>query len=90
MVWVRLLVGAVWLNGGIEKLLNPNFAAQFADALAAYCKNPDARRAAGEAGLQASREYGWDEVNQQLVEGYLRVIRQRTQGGRQPRHSPVP
>jgi thiosulfate dehydrogenase (quinone) large subunit len=35
MVWVRVLVGAVWLNGGIEKLLNPNFPQQFADSLAA-------------------------------------------------------
>ena len=34
MVWVRVLVGAVWLNGGIEKLLNPSFARQFADSLA--------------------------------------------------------
>lgn len=35
MVWVRLLVGLVWLNGGIEKLLNASFPRQFADALAA-------------------------------------------------------
>ena len=35
MVWVRVLIGAVWLNGGIEKLLNPNFPRQFADSLAA-------------------------------------------------------
>lgn len=35
MVWVRILVGALWLNGGIEKLLNPNFPRQFADSLAA-------------------------------------------------------
>ena len=27
MVWVRVLIGAVWLNGGVEKLLNPEFAA---------------------------------------------------------------
>ncbi len=33
MVWVRVLVGALWLNGGIEKLLNPDFSRQFADAL---------------------------------------------------------
>jgi thiosulfate dehydrogenase [quinone] large subunit len=33
MVWVRVLVGALWLNGGIEKLLNPDFPRQFADAL---------------------------------------------------------
>jgi thiosulfate dehydrogenase (quinone) large subunit len=35
MVWVRILVGALWLNGGIEKLLNPSFPRQFADSLAA-------------------------------------------------------
>ncbi len=35
MVWVRVLVGAVWLNGGLEKLLNPDFPRQFADSLAA-------------------------------------------------------
>jgi len=35
MVWVRVLIGAVWLNGGLEKLLNPNFPSQFADSLAA-------------------------------------------------------
>lgn len=35
MVLVRILVGAVWLNGGIEKLLNPRFPQQFADSLAA-------------------------------------------------------
>ena len=33
MVWVRVLIGAVWLNGGIEKLLNPGFPRQFADSL---------------------------------------------------------
>jgi thiosulfate dehydrogenase [quinone] large subunit len=35
MVWVRVLVGCVWLNGGLEKLLNPSFPRQFADSLAA-------------------------------------------------------
>ena len=35
MVLVRILVGAVWLNGGIEKLLNQSFPQQFADSLAA-------------------------------------------------------
>lgn len=34
MVWVRVLVGLLWLNGGIEKLLNPGFPRQFADSLA--------------------------------------------------------
>ena len=35
MVWVRVLIGAVWLNGAIEKLLNSDFPQQFADSLAA-------------------------------------------------------
>jgi thiosulfate dehydrogenase (quinone) large subunit len=35
MVWVRVLVGAVWLNGGLEKLLNPDFPGQFAASLQA-------------------------------------------------------
>ena len=35
MVWVRILVGAVWINGGIEKLLNANFPQQFASSLQA-------------------------------------------------------
>ena len=35
MVWVRILIGAVWLNGGVEKLLNPSFPKQFAVSLEA-------------------------------------------------------
>jgi thiosulfate dehydrogenase [quinone] large subunit len=35
MVWVRVIVGAVWINAGLEKLLNPSFPRQFADSLAA-------------------------------------------------------
>jgi thiosulfate dehydrogenase (quinone) large subunit len=33
MAWVRILVGAVWLNGALEKLLNPAFPQQFAQSL---------------------------------------------------------
>lgn len=33
MAWVRILVGAIWLNGAGEKLLNPNFPHQFAASL---------------------------------------------------------
>jgi thiosulfate dehydrogenase [quinone] large subunit len=35
IVWVRVLIGAVWLNGGVEKLLNPDFPRQFAASLQA-------------------------------------------------------
>ena len=33
MAWVRLLVGAVWLLAGLEKLLNPGFPALFGAVL---------------------------------------------------------
>jgi thiosulfate dehydrogenase [quinone] large subunit len=35
IAWVRILVGAVWLNGAIEKFLNPDFPRQFAASLGA-------------------------------------------------------
>ncbi len=35
MAWVRVLVGAIWLNGAVEKFLNPDFARQFAANLSA-------------------------------------------------------
>jgi thiosulfate dehydrogenase [quinone] large subunit len=35
MAWVRIVVGAVWLNGALEKLLNPEFPRQFAASLEA-------------------------------------------------------
>ncbi|HYW16440.1 MAG TPA: glycosyltransferase family 1 protein [Allosphingosinicella sp.] len=49
----------------------------FAGALEAYCRDPALRRAAGLAGCESSRRYGWDEVNQALVDAYIRVIRKR-------------
>lgn len=33
MALVRIVIGAVWLNGGVEKLLNPEFPQQFAQSL---------------------------------------------------------
>jgi phosphatidylinositol alpha 1,6-mannosyltransferase len=62
----------------------------FADALAHYCESKEARETAGAAGEEASRRYGWDQVNQALVDGYLRVIRQHEGGVRLAPSSPVP
>ncbi|HWV12310.1 MAG TPA: glycosyltransferase family 1 protein, partial [Sphingobium sp.] len=44
---------------------------------------------AGAAAIAQTERYGWDQVNHALVETYLRVIRQRSQGAT-PRSSPVP
>lgn len=57
----------------------------FADALALYCQDEEARAAAGRAGIAASARYGWDEINQSLVDAYIRIIRQRSAGSRTPR-----
>ena len=76
-------------DGVTGRLIRPGACDQFCDALALYCRDESARRAAGRAGCEASRRYGWDEVNQELVDSYLRLIRQLGAGGRQ-RPSPVP
>ena len=75
------------ING---RLVRAGAIQDFAQALAHYCENEEARRAAGEAGEAISRRYGWDEVNQALVDGYLRVIRYRAGGMKLPAPSPVP
>jgi glycosyltransferase involved in cell wall biosynthesis len=72
------------------RLIRPGACDKFCEALALYCRDEAARRAAGKAGCEVSQRYGWDEINQELVDSYLRIIRQHREGGRQPRHSPVP
>jgi phosphatidylinositol alpha 1,6-mannosyltransferase len=76
-------------DGVTGRLIRPGAIEQFCDALALYCTDAEARRAAGEAGYLASQRYGWDAVNHELAEAYLRVIRQHNDGGRQ-QPSPVP
>jgi phosphatidylinositol alpha 1,6-mannosyltransferase len=76
-------------DGVTGRLVRAGACDRFADALANYCQHEDARAAAGAAGEAASHRYGWDEVNQELIDAYIRVIRQHHQGGRQ-KASPVP
>lgn len=76
-------------DGVTGRLVRPGAVEGFCDALARYCREEQARLEAGAAGEFMSRHYGWDEVNQALVDSYLRVIRQHGQGGRQL-PSPVP
>ena len=67
-------------DGKTGRLVRPGAIERFADALQHYCEDPAARAAAGAAGTEASARYGWDRVNQALVNGYLRVIRQHADG----------
>jgi glycosyltransferase involved in cell wall biosynthesis len=71
------------------RLIRPGACDRFCDALAFYCRDEATRHAAGKAGCDVSQHYGWDEVNQSLVDSYVRIIRQHNEGGRQ-RPSPVP
>jgi phosphatidylinositol alpha 1,6-mannosyltransferase len=77
-------------DGVTGRLIQPGRTKAFANALKAYCENPELRQAAGEAGLLASEPYGWDQVNQVLVDAYLRIVRQHSAGVRVIRQSPVP
>jgi glycosyltransferase involved in cell wall biosynthesis len=77
-------------DGVTGRLVRPGWIEGFAEALRGYCENADARRAAGAAGERAAERFGWDQVNQALVDTYLRVIRQRAAGGGVPRLGPVP
>lgn len=72
------------------RLIRPGAINAFADALQHYCEDPESRRAAGEAGRREADRYGWDNVNQALVDTYLRVIAARARGTTAPQHSPVP
>jgi glycosyltransferase involved in cell wall biosynthesis len=67
-------------SGVTGELVRPGAIHFFADALAHYVQNDEARRAAGHAGRLASRAYEWDKVNQALVDSYLRIERQRAGG----------
>jgi phosphatidylinositol alpha 1,6-mannosyltransferase len=66
-------------DGVTGRLIAPGAVEDFAAALAFYCLDREARAAAGQAGWEASRRYGWDEVNRALVQGYFRAVHRRSE-----------
>lgn len=64
------------------RLIRPGATHFFADAVEEYVRDPASRTAAGAAGRKESRAYEWDTVNQAMLDGYLRIIRQRERGSR--------
>jgi glycosyltransferase involved in cell wall biosynthesis len=62
------------------QLVRPGATVDFADALQAYCGNPELRGVHGQAGLKRSEKYSWDRINRGLAETYIRLIRQRQAG----------
>jgi glycosyltransferase involved in cell wall biosynthesis len=77
-------------DGVTGRLIQPGRTQAFADALRQFCEDGELRRKIGLAGLQSSARYGWDQVNQELVDAYIRIIRQHRAGVRMTRQSPVP
>jgi phosphatidylinositol alpha 1,6-mannosyltransferase len=77
-------------DGVTGRLIRPGRTQAFADALQRFCEDAELRRTVGDAGMKASERYGWDQVNQELVDAYLRIIRQHRAGARLVRQSPVP
>jgi glycosyltransferase involved in cell wall biosynthesis len=76
-------------DGVTGRLVRAGAIEGFAAALEAYCRDRPLREAAGRAGYAASLRYGWDQVNEALVEAYVRIIRQR-RGPPRPRLGSVP
>jgi glycosyltransferase involved in cell wall biosynthesis len=50
---------------------------EFADALAAYARDPELRRRHGEAGLEAARRMDWDTINSAVIRAYKHAIVKR-------------
>ncbi|MGE4321833.1 MAG: glycosyltransferase family 4 protein [Sphingobium sp.] len=76
-------------DGVTGRLVRPGAIGAFADALQIYCSDEGERQRAGEASRREAERYGWDQVNQALVDTYLRVIRQNAHGAG-VHASPVP
>jgi glycosyltransferase involved in cell wall biosynthesis len=50
---------------------------EFADALAAYARDPELRRRHGEAGLATARQMDWDTINSAVIRAYKHAIVKR-------------
>jgi glycosyltransferase involved in cell wall biosynthesis len=50
---------------------------EFAEALAAYGRDPDLRRRHGEAGLEIAKTMDWDTINSAVIRAYKHAIVKR-------------
>ncbi len=64
-------------HGVTGRLVPPEDIAGFADALQAYCEDRDLADEDGLAGEAKSRAYGWDAINQKVLDKYLEVEARR-------------
>ena len=62
------------VDGVTGRLIEPRNIAAYADAIAHFVENTDARIAAGTAGAKAAEPYSWDRINGTLAAKYLEVV----------------
>ena len=62
-------------EGRTGKLITPGDYPAFAGALGAYCADQSLRVSHGLSGLEASKSYDWDTINQTVLDSYLRIAR---------------
>lgn len=77
-------------DGETGYLLQPGAITDMSDALARYCLDTPLRLRHGEAALKATARYDWDNVNQALVDTYLRVAEHHARGFGPPKLGPIP
>lgn len=64
-------------DGVTGRLVPPDGAPAYADALAPYCTDSALRAAHGAAGEAKSKRYDWDAINQTVADTYLRLLNAR-------------
>ncbi|MFL6726615.1 MAG: glycosyltransferase family 4 protein [Sphingomicrobium sp.] len=64
-------------HGVTGMLLDGTEPDEFADALAAYARDPELRRRHGEAGLATARQMDWDTINSAVIRAYKHAIVKR-------------
>ena len=64
-------------DGDSGSLVEPGEVEQYADALEAYIRDPDLRRAHGEHGLAHAETQDWSRINAAVEAAYYRVIERR-------------
>ena len=63
--------------GGTGTLVDGTEPEEFAEALAAYARDPELRRKHGEAGLAMARTMDWDTINSAVIRAYKHAIVKR-------------
>jgi glycosyltransferase involved in cell wall biosynthesis len=77
VVAARAPGGETLIEDGVSgRLITPGAVDEYADAVAAYCTDPQLRAVTGAAAHLRSAAYDWDRVNHAMIETYLRVLGQ--------------